>query len=248
MTDESHLRSLIVGLRAASSYKDASDFCHQIVQIGPTAIDELIPLLDHRVEHVRVQAAEALGAIGDRRALDSLRAAYASDSSYEVRSRVAISLGRLGDFDALRKALKDPEPHVRGDAASELAKIADRSEAVTLLAVFRDRTQTMEYRQGALDTLARMKHKEVVEGLVDALNDSESFVRRGAADALGYIKDSSAAPAIRRLLNDPDYHVRCFVLDALKKIQGGDALDALVAALDDGVYLVRNRAINNLCD
>jgi HEAT repeat protein len=58
-------------------------------------VDGLIKTLRDQDEDVRMQAAWAIGAIGDRRASDALAAAL-KDASPKVRRQAAWALGAMG--------------------------------------------------------------------------------------------------------------------------------------------------------
>jgi hypothetical protein len=220
-------------LEEASSYKDASEACPGIVQLGSSVVSEVVRLLDHEVQYVREHAAKILGDIGDRQAIDSLRTTYKKDSSWEVRWAAASALGRLGDTDALWIALKDSEEHVWLYAAEQLGKLNDDRFIEPLLAIFKDSQQKRDFRLAALQTLSEMNKPQIATSLIDLLAHGDPFVRGGAADTLGYIKDPSAASALVKLLNDPDAKVRAFAQGALAKIQDHSALDSLSRAFDE---------------
>lgn len=77
---------------------------------------------------VRSDAAEALGEIGDHRAVRPLIAAL-KDKDWPVRNSAVIALGMIGDSQAvraLRSALNDKDSGaVRENAAKALVKIRD---------------------------------------------------------------------------------------------------------------------------
>ncbi|MGD0654116.1 MAG: HEAT repeat domain-containing protein [Thermoguttaceae bacterium] len=217
-------------LENASSYKEASEACSKIVAAGPSAVEGLVKLLGHHVDHVREHAARALGEIGDRRAVAHLRTRYEMDSSWEVRWEAASALGKLGEADALFVALRDREIHVRLYAAERLGAGNDDRFIEPLFNVLRNAQEDRDYRLAALHCLAKMNKPQVVAGFVELLTHAEALVRGGAADALGDIGGPSAAPSISKLLNDTDPNVRGFARNALIKIKGTDAIHDLAIA------------------
>ena len=86
----------------------------------------LIKALDYQKDNsVRTAAAEALGKIGDVRAVDPIIAAL-RDPKWTVSANAAEALGRIGDPRAvgpLKAALKDGSRDVRQAAAVALAQI-----------------------------------------------------------------------------------------------------------------------------
>jgi len=88
----------------------------------------LIKALRHEYEFVRWKAAEALGRIGDKRAVEPLIHAL-KDEDWYVRWKAAEALGRIGDkraVEPLIQALKDEDSDVRREAAEALGKIGDK--------------------------------------------------------------------------------------------------------------------------
>jgi hypothetical protein len=94
----------------------------------PDWADELIAKLKDRKEWIRRIAAEALGRLGDPRAVGPLIVAL-KDSHWEVRRDAAESLGKLGDSRAvepLMQTLKDSDAMVRWRAAEALSQLGCR--------------------------------------------------------------------------------------------------------------------------
>ncbi|GAB4475649.1 MAG: hypothetical protein Kow00124_16890 [Anaerolineae bacterium] len=103
--------------------------------------ERVVRLLTHRDREVRIRAAEMLGRLGDRRAVDPLLNALAHDKDWCVRCRAALALGTLADrraVDGLIHALKDCSWCVRRDAARALGMIGD-PRALEPLARLRER-------------------------------------------------------------------------------------------------------------
>jgi hypothetical protein len=91
-------------------------------------LQELVSALrEGRSERSRLQAAATLGRLGDREAVPALVQALIEDKSEPVRAACADALGQLADPDArgaLKAALSDPSPAVRGRAEAALARLA----------------------------------------------------------------------------------------------------------------------------
>lgn len=89
------------------------------------AIAALRELMADPKAYIRINAAFALGEIGDERAYDTLTAALQDKNDY-VRSETAVALGRIGDARvtaALEEAARDANPFVRLDAVIALNRI-----------------------------------------------------------------------------------------------------------------------------
>jgi HEAT repeat protein len=169
-------------------------------------MEPLIAALKDRDKDVRKAAAQALGKIGDPRAVEPLIPAL-SDKDNDVRSVTAEALGNIGAqlqdatlrtrvVEQLIEALK--ESGVRHKAAVALGKIGDTRAVGPLIASLKD---GFWYRQSPeeVEALAQIGIP-AVKPLVVALKDSNQQVRCLAAEALCKISDAHAIePPIARL-------------------------------------------------
>ncbi len=92
------------------------------------AIPPLLILLHHQDQEVRLNAVRALSSIGDPSVAKAI-SMLADDPSWEVRSIVISSLGRLRASDhteILLEALSDPEWWVRQNAAQALLELGEK--------------------------------------------------------------------------------------------------------------------------
>jgi HEAT repeat protein len=99
-----------------------------LVSIGSRAFEPVMNALKHSVWIARRNAAWALGAFADRRAVDALLAAL-GDTEAAVREQVAWALGALRDrraVDGLLPLLKDADPGVRRQAAWAIGVVGSR--------------------------------------------------------------------------------------------------------------------------
>lgn len=95
--------------------------------LGKTAVEPLIPYLEHEVKNVRYAAVISLGNIGDPRAVEPLIKVL-RDSVEHIRSRAARALGQIGDtraVEALTLALEDSWSDMRRAGAEALGNIGD---------------------------------------------------------------------------------------------------------------------------
>jgi HEAT repeat protein len=113
-----------------TSIFDKDGALDKIVEIGPPAVGHLIEALQTEYDPIaRWTSVEALGRIGDSRALGPLIAALGRDSHADVRWHAADSLGTLGDptaIDALKAALQDKDDWVRDFAKKSLETLRAR--------------------------------------------------------------------------------------------------------------------------
>lgn len=111
-----------------------------LVSIGSRTFDALVKTLRQPQWIARRNAAWALGALDDPRAVKPLIAAM-SDAEPEVRAQAAWALGALDDAAALEKLtemVKDSDARVRRQAAWALGVIGDSRATPVLIVALKD--------------------------------------------------------------------------------------------------------------
>jgi HEAT repeat protein len=160
-----------------------------LVAIGTPAYDPLTKSLASPAWIARTNAAWALGALGNRRAVPLLSRSLA-DTEASVRKRSAWALGALDASEAvpaLVEALKDTDAGVREQVAWALGAIGDRRGVDGLVAALSDAVAGV--RKQAAWALGAIGDSRAVQGLMKALKDTDAGVRKQAAWALGAIGD-----------------------------------------------------------
>ncbi|MHB1557001.1 MAG: HEAT repeat domain-containing protein [Isosphaeraceae bacterium] len=98
-------------------WKASSKVLKGLIQIGPEAVPSLVRGLDDENVEARVFAAQALGFVGDARAVNRLERTLAEDKDPAARLYAADSLGIIGGFRlnplVERIAVKNPNKDVR---------------------------------------------------------------------------------------------------------------------------------------
>jgi HEAT repeat protein len=158
-----------------------------LVAIGSRAFQPVLSALGSTIWIARRNAAWALGAFNDQRAVSALIAAL-SDREAGVREQVAWALGAINDSSAvpsLVAALKDSDPRVRRQAAWALGAIDDRRAVDGLLHALTD--QSSGVREQAAWALGAIGDSRALPGLLPSLKDPEASVRKQAAWAIGVI-------------------------------------------------------------
>jgi HEAT repeat protein len=194
---------------------------------GPPDVDSLtakrdvrglIEALGYEKDHViRRRAADALGSIGDVRAVQPLSAALKDADSY-VPERAACALGKIGDIRAVHPliaALADPHPQTQSAAAAALAKMGAPAVEPLIGALA---SEDREVRCWVADALGKMADTRAVEALVAVLRDPDSEVRRRAAGALAKMADPRAVGPLVAALSDASGGVRLAAADALSSL------------------------------
>lgn len=194
-----------------------------LVDIGPEAVRPLVDALQNPPMTLRGRsaAAEALGRIGDTRAVEPLLTLL-GDRGTSVRQAAAEALGRLGDTRAVQplvSALADHHGDVRTAAAEALRQLGWRPEGTAGAAYW---VSTHQW-----DEAVRVA---AVEPLVMALQDHTRSVREHAAAALGTIGDARAIAPLAAALGDPDLNVAKAAARALVAMYASGKLDEVQKA------------------
>lgn len=198
-------------------------------------IKAVVPLIDALTSakelELKVKAAEALGELRDRRAVDALVAATTAPQP-ELRTAATMSLGLIGDHvaaEALFVAARDEQPAVRDAAIRSLSALG-----ISLDKVSPDlSSSSWQVRAAAVATLARLGDRNAVPLIVSALRDSDSRVRTEAARTLGQFNDPTATDALIGTLSDQSGDVRVEAAFALGRLKNSRALVPLASLLND---------------
>jgi HEAT repeat protein len=104
-----------------------------------------------------------------------------------------------------------------------------------------------DVRATALNALVGLAVPESKDLALDALDDSDGFVRATAAKLLGDLGDPSHVGAIASvLIEDPDPVARQRAAESLTRLQGEEAVQALARGLADPMERVRMAAVQGL--
>jgi HEAT repeat protein len=196
----------------------------EIVRRNPQAIEPLMAALGDQRDSVRMNAAKALGRIGNVRAVPGLIDLLRRDRDDYVRMAAAEALGLIGDPRAV-PALIERVNQEGGDLTSQ------RSIAV------------------AAEALGRLGDRRAVPALRDALMDRSEIIRMAAVTSLGILGDPAAVPALNAILQrDPFPALRAAAALALGRVGGSEAEAALSRISDDNpsVGVAAERALRGL--
>ncbi|MFA6226735.1 MAG: HEAT repeat domain-containing protein [Methanoregula sp.] len=189
-------------------------------------------LLEHKEPQIQYEAAEALGNLGDEKAVGPLIATlqYPDD---DVRWKAAIALGEIGNPDAIApliSLLSDEDRYVRSRAAHALSMIGEPAVPPPLIHALKRADPGV--RWGAALALGKIKKTLAVEPLILALADEQVMVRAEAA-AIG----TPALGPLLGFLKGARGETRIEVMTALGELKNADAIEPLVQLLenaDDG--------------
>ncbi len=208
---------------------------------GMPAVGSLIQALkDDEDPNIRKETAEALGFIGDVKAILPLIQALKDDDDrvQEESMKALIKIG-VPSIDALAKVLNDRNNQVRKHAVQALGEIKDARAVESLIQVFTD--SDVDVLGDAVSALEKIGIASV-ESLIKALKDRDSQIRKLAVVALGEIRDARAVEPLIQVLSDNDSNVRGEAADALSKISDTRAVEPLIHVLSDNDSNVRCKA------
>jgi len=140
--------------------------------------------------------------------------------------------------DEVVKALHDPSPRVRRQAAQALATLRTPEATHALLHQLEDHPDLTE--EETVEALGQIGSSEAVPALIRMLQSPRSMLRRAAARALGRIGDPSAIEALKQASEekgDPD--LRRASVQALRVLGATDADQQIADALFDPMPSVR---------
>lgn len=214
------------------------------------AEDALIKSLEYEEWHskfsvlssVRANAAEALGKIESRKAVQPLILRL-EDPDIEVRWKAAEALGKIADDEALEPliyALNDDDGDVRKQAARALGELENVEAVDTLILALEDIDWPV--RKNAATALGKIGDERALKPLLNSLNDDDIDVRRHAIAALVKMKKHAVKPLLKKLY-DPDWQTRAIAAEALGRIGSKKALKPLIKALSNNKMRDENRYV-----
>jgi len=151
-------------------------------------VSVLILALEDEDIDTQCEAVEALGEIGDERAVEPLIQAL-KDENWHVRWDAAEALGEIGDeraVEPLIQALKDEDRRFRLEALEALGEIGDERAVEPLIQALKDEDKAIRY--WAAKALGEIGDERAVDSLTQALQDEVEYVRDAAEEALEKIR------------------------------------------------------------
>jgi len=246
------------------------DKSKELVKMGTEAVDPLIGILRKAYSSKQwptaARAANVLGKIADRRAVDPLIAVangddwtssnYSNvDNYYPVTCAAVEALGEIGDpkaYDQLVALLEGGKAGARvwDECARALGRIGDaRAIEPMLKKLMKYPLETYNYgprwKATIIAAIAELRTGSA-KALIAALKHKTHGVRSAVCSALGNVGDKTAVPALCEMLQDKEATVRRAAADALAKLKDERAIKPLVQALGDSDSTVRERVAKAL--
>ena len=140
-------------------------------------VERLIRALNHRDWHVRMDAAEALGTLGDERGIqpliDTLR-----DESRHVRREAAIALGTLGDkraIEPLIQALRNEWDDSETSFIEAIERLGDKTSLQPMIKAFKYRSKWVRGEED--ESLGKIQDVMRTEPVTSTLRDEEKILQ-----------------------------------------------------------------------
>jgi HEAT repeat protein len=255
LKDTSSIEPLIIIL--ANQSKDIREIAAETLEkIDPSwrktkaalnSVPKLIAELNNKNFEIRGAAAEALGNIEDRRAIEPLIIAL-KDQNRDVRELAIHAIKNLKDIRAVESIvllLNDEDNHIRQVAARTLGSLNDSRAIVPLIFSLKD--QNYDVRDAAAEAAELLNNfdpswrktqaaKNAVPTLIYALKDQwkgQIGISTRAANLLGCIKDNQAVePLIIALKSEKEELTEAAAI-ALGNINDNQAVEPLIFTLSN---------------
>lgn len=214
-----------------------------------TVKKRLVKLLDDENSQVRSQAANALGSLGIRDAIDNLVTALADPNDW-VRVQVVEALGNLGNpFTAqiLAQHLEaETEPHVRATLVKALGKIGDEKITPLLIVYLEDKENRV--RANTVEALTQLKISKasLKPALTKLINDPNNRVRANVAMSLLFMGEDRGREILSSMLSSKDEFMRASAAYACGEVGQAEDRPALIRLLGDRSLMVRKNAVKAL--
>ena len=228
-----------------ASPKDADDSSEEFHERCPFSAERFIVELQQEESWRRLTAAECLGEMKDRRAVEPLVQAILKESFPRLSLYEIDALKEIGDShaeDLLLAALNSKR--TRQQAIGALGRLQSKRAVEPIVAILKhpDRFTTAV----AAGALGEIKDPRALLPLCALLTNSDEVIRRYAAQALGYLGEQSALRSLITALKDKDDGVRWNAAVSLGELKNREGAEALVGALNDGEEGVRVAALDAL--
>lgn len=169
--------------------------------------------------YTRPKAALALARIGDREALPFLEKTWREEKQDSIKMSLEAALYLMGDKSKGELLVeKLGDSKLRGEAIELLGEIGDKKGIGPLSEALSDKSR--EVRIKAVKALRRMGGKEAEEALLMALNDNDPEVRKEAI--LAVVNSEKSGEALRRILKNEGEKIEVRLAAASRLGEWGD--------------------------
>ena len=211
-----------------------NDALAALIEMRGVAVPSMLDALKNGTSEIRIKVADALGTIGDRRAITPLIEALSNDSHKEVKALAAIGLGNIRArlaVPALTEALSYDDTTAT-NAAEALGKIgvttADAVEKLIIMTMDKQMRETL--RLAAIAALWQLKPEEATQPMLLLMFSDETspVIRANAVKVLGRIKAPETTPVLVWVLSTQFDEISDFQRHMKREYKTLDALRAQV--------------------
>ena len=207
-----------------------------LVEMRGVAVLPLLDALKNDTDKIRIQVADVLGKIGDRRAITPLIDALNSDPHKEVQALAATGLGNIRARNAV-PALTDAlsyDDTTATNAAEALGKIGVTTEDTVqkLIIMAMDKQMRETLRLAAIAALSQLKPEEATQPMLLLVFSDETspVIRANAVKVLSRIKAPETTPVLLWMLSTQFDEISDFQRHMKREYKTLDALRTQVAA------------------
>ncbi|KAG7192764.1 deoxyhypusine hydroxylase [Scheffersomyces spartinae] len=195
---------------------------------------------------VRHEAAEALGALGDKDSLPLLEHYFEKDPAIEIRQTCELAIERIkwensssAKTETLQESLYtsiDPAPPMATDQESKVDKLQK---------ILNDQDETLFNRYRAMFRLRDLGTDEAALALASGFEDPSALFKHEIAYVFGQMCNPVTVPSLIKILKDESQAgmVRHEAAEALGSIGTNDCIPVLESYLNDKEDVVRESAI-----
>ena len=205
-----------------------------LVEMRGVAVLPMIDALKNGTDEIRVKVADALGQIGDRRAIVPLIEALDSDPYKEVKATAAVGLGNMrarGENNraviALTNALSYDDTTAT-QAAEALGKINVTTEDAVqkLIIMAMDKQMRETVRIAAIEALWQLKPEQATQSMLLLMfsNETSPVIRSNAVKVLSRIQATESIPVLIWVLSTQFDEISDFQRHMKRKYKTLDAL------------------------
>lgn len=190
-----------------------------LMQLKSSAVEPLIAALGNPEPLIRAKVAQALGHLGDKRAVLPLMALF-NDPDLDVQTEAATSVGLINtsdSIDLLSSLLTDKRRDVRWCAAWALWHSKNPAALEGLLQALTDHEPSV--REVALAGLRSMPDSRSLQPLIRCLYDEVLAVRQAAVKSLAALGEL-ALDALIGVVENGDHDAPMLAVDALQLMSG----------------------------
>ncbi len=199
------------------------------------ALNALLNALEHRNPRIRTEAAQALGRLRSKEAMESLEKHLVRESNSFVKAYSGLALGLIKNasvVSSLISCLYHEQERVRGFVTQALSFIGEPSTKPYIVSMLKDSHH--QVRQQAACGIGLLGDESLVAVLNDSLRaDSSHHVRQWAVLALGMIGSAEGIPSLRMAVKDPISYVRTSAIAALNEISDPSTADLFIEVILD---------------